>query len=105
MPKSRHAEKPVCATPSIHYTRRLAADTGTRQRSRLPDLEERNAASLKLKHAGTRGARGHTLLLALLDHYFSSQKLRICLTRPPAHSNGHMLKIDLVLMPTRWYPG
>jgi hypothetical protein len=87
MPKSRHAEKPVCATPSIHYKQEAP-----RRRYRYPTTKPasrlgRNAASLKLKHAGTRGARGHTLLLALLDHYFSSQKLRICLTPQPRSRN------------------
>ena len=112
-PKSREAERPG----SRKAERRRPGKPGGRK-GRNADWAEvrpirRNLVCVNLilpvchvaiRHATTQKPRGDKNILCSLLIIFQS-KLRVCLSHPPSHSNGHILKRETVLMPIPLEPG
>ena len=96
-PKSREAERPG----SLKAERRKPGKPGA-EKAEMP-IVLRSGRSDKTSCAFTfyyryatmpygmpRHRGGHVILCSLLNIFQS--KLRVCLTHPPSHSNGHILK-------------
>ena len=106
-PKGRKAERPKGENPGNLGAEKPRSRIGlgqadTKCRVRLP-AHNRYATSPRgmPRHRAPRGGKNISCSLFII---FQS-KLRVCLTHPPSHSNGHMLERDTILMPTLWNPG
>ena len=92
-PKSREAEKPKGGNPGSRGAEKAEMPIMLRPIRRnlvcvyliLPVCHD------AIRHATTQRPRGDKNILCSLLIIFQS-KLRVCLTHPPSHSNGHILK-------------
>ena len=110
-PKGREAERPGSRKAERGETR----EAGEGRKGRNTDWADQTKPRVRylilpvchdaIRHATTQRPRGdENISCSLLIIIFQS-KLRVCLTHPPSHSNGHILNREMVLMPIPLEPG